>query len=492
MRALDEAEMVDKGIKYWEEQTVTRVHKAAKKNKKKNKAKQMDIINHMQMTTTKEFQHPSVEWWQLKSAKDFETGVGQKLFRGGTLSRWTDAEVKALQDEMEKTLASVGKSAHVKVATTATAPMVQSGNISSIPEDAVEVVEGTLFIISIHFISPFFPLNKYVQQETQGPLRLESMLDLDAYIAKKAQAEAEEEEAQAKAQAQAQKTNKKEFQDLIAEQQKTQGQTKKENDKDKQKQEEDGQEDEKQDAQSKRNKHQRTRTEALRIKLEDMSKKLEQVHSDLDEEKEEHQRKLDEIQMLETEAARNRRRVGNNEKLKQEMLQLQGALSSAQNELLAAEQQLQEKDQEILNLRRELQITKELNNTLSVTALSGTTLTPDDLLNQRIADANRFAIMVAAMQEQLEFERNQFVFRIHQLELQLEHKDVQINSFDFCCIYFCYICHRDGLKKRKRKIIVIIITFTALYELYNKLVESTQPKKGWFQRFRESVSQSSS
>jgi len=414
MRALTEAEMVEKGIQYWEEE--------------------------------KDFDHPSVEWWQLKSAKDFETGMGQKMFRGGTLSRWTDSEVKALQNEMEKTLASVGKSAHVKVATAATAPVIRPGEVTSIPSDALP--------------NDISQEDATAEDEQKAPVRLDSVVDLDVYIAKKAQAEAEEEvEAEKlKAQAQAQKQSQKEkdknekesFQQLIAEQKKQEKNKKVE---------ETDENDEKEDVQSKRNKHQRTRTEALRIKLEDMSKKLEQVHNDLNEEKEETQRKSDELQMMETESARNRRRAANNDKLKQEMLQLQGALNSAQSELMAAELQLQEKDQEIMNLKRELQITKELNNTLSVTALSGTSLTPDDLMNQRIDDANRFALMVAAMQEQLEFERNQFVYRIHQLELLLEHKDVQVNT---------------------------------LYELYNQLVENAQPKKGWFQRIRESVTQSTS
>jgi len=399
MNALSEAEMAQKGIQYWEDR--------------------------------KEFDHPSVEWWQLKSAKDFETGMGQKMFRGGTLSRWTDAEVQALQKEMEKTLASVGKAAHVKVATSTTAPVVGTGDVVSVPDD----------VLLNENLNSQDEEQEQEQEQGQGPVRLESVLDLDVYIAKKAEAEKQQ-----KAKGSDQRNA---FQALVDEQR-----TKESKDGDGKEEKEESEKD--QSIQHKRNMHQRTRTEALRIKLEDMSKKLEQVHNDLDGEREDNQRKLDEMQMLETEAARNRRRVGNNEKLKQELLQLQGALNSAQSELLAAESQLQEKDQEILNLRRELQITKELNNTLSVKALSGTTLTPEDLLNQRIDDANRFALMVSAMQEQLEFERNQFVFRIHQLELQLEHKDVQINT---------------------------------LYELYNKLVESAQPKKGWFERLRDSVSQ---
>ena len=44
----------------------------------------------------------------------------------------------------------------------------------------------------------------------------------------------------------------------------------------------------------------------------------------------------------------------------------------------------------------------------------------DDLLKQRIKDANRFVFMLSAMQEQLDFERKQFVHKIH-FELQLEH-----------------------------------------------------------------------
>jgi len=98
-----------------------------------------------------------------------------------------------------------------------------------------------------------------------------------------------------------------------------------------------------------------------------------------------------------------------------------------------------------------LAITKQLTTELSSKTLDGTGLTPEDLLNQRMMDANRFAFMLAAMQEQLEFERAIFVGKIHQLENVAEHKDVQIN---------------------------------VLYQLYNELVAQTQ-KKGWFEKLLE-------
>ena len=101
VQVLTEAGMTQKGVKYWEQK--------------------------------ESFDHPTVEWWQLKSAKDFETGVGQKLYRHGTLryvilfmcfcviiyccvmlyidilvcnivSTWSDSQVKSLIDEMQKTI----------------------------------------------------------------------------------------------------------------------------------------------------------------------------------------------------------------------------------------------------------------------------------------------------------------------------------------------------------------------------------------------------
>merc|ERR1712045_886602 len=109
----------------------------------------------------------------------------------------------------------------------------------------------------------------------------------------------------------------------------------------------------------------------------------------------------------------------------------------------------------IANLKRELALSKQMNTELAQTALDMNTGgkakgggddkesggggdSEEDMLSQRMKDANRFAFMLSAMQEQLEFERKQFVAKIHRMELQLEHKDVQLN---------------------------------ALYQLYNKLVQ---------------------
>mmetsp|Transcript_26435 Transcript_26435/g.23229 ORF Transcript_26435/g.23229 Transcript_26435/m.23229 type:complete len:265 (-) Transcript_26435:205-999(-) len=75
--ALEHAKYVEKGKKFWEEK--------------------------------EQYEHLSeLEWWQLKAAKDFETGVGQKFFRHGTLSTWTDQQVAALQKEMQSTLDMAG------------------------------------------------------------------------------------------------------------------------------------------------------------------------------------------------------------------------------------------------------------------------------------------------------------------------------------------------------------------------------------------------
>ncbi len=48
------------------------------------------------------------EWWQLKAAKDFETGIGQKFYRHGTLSTWTDSQIATLHSDMQLTLKMAG------------------------------------------------------------------------------------------------------------------------------------------------------------------------------------------------------------------------------------------------------------------------------------------------------------------------------------------------------------------------------------------------
>ena len=48
------------------------------------------------------------EWWQLKAAKDFETGIGQKFYRHGTLSTWTEQQIATLHSDMKMTLKMAG------------------------------------------------------------------------------------------------------------------------------------------------------------------------------------------------------------------------------------------------------------------------------------------------------------------------------------------------------------------------------------------------
>merc|ERR1712154_5820 len=138
--------------------------------------------------------------------------------------------------------------------------------------------------------------------------------------------------------------------------------------------------------------------------------------------------------------------------LQSELNGLTGALQSANDELDRAEEQIHEKDEEISNLKRELALSKSMNQEMRETVLDTESgLTADDLLKQRMKDANRFAFMLGAMQEQLDFERTQFVKKIHGLELQLEHKDVQLN---------------------------------ALFQLYNNIVTQTrESSKSWWERF---------
>ena len=75
--ALDDAKRVEVGRKYWEQK------------------EQWEPMN-------------SIDWRELKSAKDFELGIGNSLYRHGTLSTWTDEQIQVLQREMENTLALHG------------------------------------------------------------------------------------------------------------------------------------------------------------------------------------------------------------------------------------------------------------------------------------------------------------------------------------------------------------------------------------------------
>merc|ERR1712129_112507 len=177
--------------------------------------------------------------------------------------------------------------------------------------------------------------------------------------------------------------------------------------------------------------HRRTRTEALRVKLQNLQTELETMSAQSNE-------KLENVEKNQRER---------DQALKGKLNGLNGALKSANDELDRAEEQIAEKDEEISNLKRELALSKSMNQEMRDT-VSGDT--GDDLLKQRMKDANRFAFMLGAMQEQLDFERTQFVKKIHSLELQLEHKDVQLN---------------------------------ALFQLYNNIVTQTrQSSKSWWER----------
>lgn len=75
--ALEHAKLVDKGRKFWEQK------------------EQYEMMTDM-------------EWWQLKAAKDFETGIGQKFYRHGTLSTWTEQQIATLHSDMKMTLKMAG------------------------------------------------------------------------------------------------------------------------------------------------------------------------------------------------------------------------------------------------------------------------------------------------------------------------------------------------------------------------------------------------
>ena len=180
-----------------------------------------------------------------------------------------------------------------------------------------------------------------------------------------------------------------------------------------------------------------------------MERRLKFVQEDLTKANQEIDSKSSDLQAAASRLEQDRKIKEQNQRLQNELSTLRGALKSAQAELNEAEAQISNKDQENANLQRELSICKQLNQELAGKAEDGSGLTADDLLNTRIADAKRFAFMLTAMQEQLEFEREVFTRRIHELEMESEHKDVQL---------------------------------TALYQLYNKLVAKTE-KKGWFSRW---------
>ena len=119
--ALEHAKMVEKGRKFWEEK--------------------------------EEYEHlDDIAWYQLKAAKDFETGVGQKFYRHGTLSTWTDEQIATLQKDMQATLQMAGydsldaKTKHIRMKT------LQQ---KVLPSEAVSPSEITDFAAEVlHSLNP--------------------------------------------------------------------------------------------------------------------------------------------------------------------------------------------------------------------------------------------------------------------------------------------------------------------------------------------------
>jgi len=403
VQVLTEAGMTQKGVKYWEQK--------------------------------ESFDHPSVEWWQLKSAKDFETGVGQKLYRHGTLSTWSDSQVKSLIDEMQKTINMANE---------------QKAQDNAIKQNTKKKVKKSVqFDPDMMFDDNNDNNNNNDGNNdnsgNNGDSGDVSAMDFMAEIKKQKQkqqnddnvkkSKAQEYIKKIKKMKQDQKNNASDDENFEVKQINSIDDIA-------------GKFDEEKMRGNNNSVHRRTRTEALRFKLADMEQRLEAVTTDLTQTENVVRRKSEALESAENKSQEYQRKAERADILQNELLSLKGALGSAQTELSTAEEQILHKDQEIMNLKKELSITKQLNNELTQSALSDTGLTADDILAQRMKDANRFAFMLAAMQEQLEFERKQFTKRINTLELQLEHKDVQINT---------------------------------LYTLYNKLVKQTT-KKSWWQK----------
>lgn len=367
-----------------------------------------------------------MEWWQLKAAKDFETGIGQKFFRHGTLSTWTDEQVAALQKEMQSTLDMAGyKDKDSKISVKTPKAQILPGkkvSASNLDDFAAEIKKQQ---------------NKQKQTQKQSEKTNEEckdpLYDFDDEIIHSGNSDDEDEDG---------KQSKYDGNSMIGfDPSKLKELTSMD--------ELAGKFNPNSDNLGVGGSHRRTRTEALRFKLQNMQKELENVTT------------LSNKQSSELEQQKKNEQDRERE-LAAKLSGMQGALSSANNELDLAEEQIIEKDEEIANLKRELAISKQMNTELAQTALANANangngngnnkdigLTMDDLLKQRIKDANRFAFMLSAMQEQLDFERKQFVHKIHNLELQLEHKDVQLN---------------------------------ALYQLYNKLISQTKTTS-WWDRF---------
>eukprot|EP01084_Bolivina_argentea_P039055 72189_1 len=387
--ALEHAKMVQKGKKYWEEK--------------------------------EQFEHVSnVQWWQLKAAKDFETGIGQTFYHQGTLSTWNDEQIAALQKEMQQTLqlAGYGDKAPGKVT-------LDDPEHAMVPSKKVDA--GTM--------DDFAAEIKRQQQKSKPPDKPpptentaeteeepDPLYDFDDEIIHTGDSDDEDDDGKRTMYTGSSmgtmvtlgdliqhssfdaKTNQ--FQQLTSVDQLAG----------------------KFDADAMGG-HRRTRTEALRVKLQGMQTQLEQVT----------QMSFKQSEQLQEQKLKDNVR---GQEVKARLNGLTGALQSANDELDAAEEQIINRDQEISNLKRELALSKQMNDELAQCNIEvGAGITADDILKQRIKDANRFAFMLSAMQEQLDFERKQFVHKIHNMELQLEHKDIQLN---------------------------------ALYQLYNQLVAQTQ------------------
>eukprot|EP01084_Bolivina_argentea_P079729 144552_1 len=352
-----------------------------------------------------------VEWWQLKAAKDFEAGIGQTFYHEGTLSLWTDEQVAALQKEMKETLQLAGYEDEsinpVRLKTPQHTILPGQKATTTMDDFAAEIQKQQN---KTKNKSKQKHKQKQQEEESKDPL-----YDFDDEIIH---------------------TGHSDDEDSDGKQSKYNGNSMVQFDIKQLTSVDDlGKFDE-----NKVRSHKRTRTEALRMKLNNMQSELN---------------KVTEIRNKQTDVIEeNKRKEEDAMQLQVQLSGLTGALQGATDELDRAEEQISEKDKQIANLRRELKISKQMNRELAQTTMDVTNstsgLTADDLLKQRIKDANRFAFMLSAMQEQLDFERKQFVKKIHTLELRLEHKDVQLG---------------------------------ALYQLYNQLVDQTQTaRKSWWER----------
>mmetsp|Transcript_31454 Transcript_31454/g.50945 ORF Transcript_31454/g.50945 Transcript_31454/m.50945 type:complete len:450 (+) Transcript_31454:56-1405(+) len=401
--ALTHAKMVEKGRKFWEEK------------------EEYDRLS-------------DIEWWKLKAAKDFETGIGQKFYRHGTLSTWTDEQIAALQNDMENTLelAGYGDTQKPTIAYDAKQQLAPNKKVSAgaLDDFAAEIKKQQQQQQQpAHVASVNDP--KHTQDTTLSTVVIEEdadpLYDFDDEIIHTGDSDEENDD---------EKRSKYDGSTVIFDPSQLKELTS---------MDELGRFEDVKEQHSRG--HSRTRTAALRVKLQNMQTQLNTVSA------------LSQKQDQEFEQKRTSQ-VLKDQHIQSQLNAMTGALQSANDELDRAEEQITEKDEEITNLKREVAISKQMNAELTQSTSnqeSDTTgdttggLTADDLLSQRIRDANRFAFMLSAMQEQLDFERKQFVQKIHNLELQVEHKDTQLN---------------------------------ALYQLYNKLVSQTKTtSSSWWERW---------